>query len=345
MKAAVVESPGKLIVKEVPEPEIGPYQALVEILACATCNSTDRKLINGTLSDAFANFPGILGHESIGRVVETGKKVRHYNVGDLVIRPAAVYPGERLGEYYSLFGGFAELGVATDYRADIEDNDKVEGDFTLWHLYQQTIPRDFDPVDSTMIITLREVLDWSDRFGLNNKCSLVILGSGPVAMVFAFLARILGVKPVIMVGLRDERLELARDFGADFVINSKREKVKDKVLEYTGGLGATHIVEAVGDYRLINGAFSYLSNGGKIGIYGAGLPRFNVNWREGPPTWTLTQILQDERDSHDHVVRLIESGIIDQKKFYSHLLGLEDINKAIELLDKREALKVVIKIK
>ena len=96
LKAAVVEKPGTLIVKEVPEPEINDYQALVKILACATCNSTDKKLINGKLSEAFLTFPGILGHESVGKVIEIGKRVRNYNVGDLVLLPVAVYKGEKL---------------------------------------------------------------------------------------------------------------------------------------------------------------------------------------------------------------------------------------------------------
>ena len=235
MKAAVVEKPGILIVKEVPEPKINKYQALVEILACATCNSTDKKLINGKLSEAFLTFPGILGHESVGRIIEIGDRVRNYNIGDLVLRPVAVYPGDKLGNNCSLFGGFSEFGVVTDYKADIEDNNKKESDFTLWHLYQQTIPYNFDSVDSTMLITFREVLDWSHRFGINNKTKLVIIGSGPVGMTFAAYAKVLGAYPVIMIGLRDERLKMAIDLGADFVINSTRENVKDKALEYTEG--------------------------------------------------------------------------------------------------------------
>ena len=93
MKAAVVESPGILRVKDVPRPDMGPYQALVEIIACATCNSTDQKLINGTLAKDYTNFPGILGHESIGRIIKTGDRVRNYSIGDLVVRPVAIYPG------------------------------------------------------------------------------------------------------------------------------------------------------------------------------------------------------------------------------------------------------------
>lgn len=345
MKAAVVEKPGVLSVKEVPEPKINKYQALVEILACATCNSTDRKLIEGKLSDAFSNFPGILGHESVGRVIEVGDKVKNYKVGDLVLRPVAVYPGDKLGDYYSLFGGFSELGVVTDYRIEMEDEDKKESDFTLWHLYQQTIPANFDPIDSTMLITFREVLDWSHKFGIDDKTKLVIIGSGPVGMTFVAYSKVLGAYPVIMIGRRDERLRLATDLGADFVINSTKENVKDKVLEYTEGSGATHIVEAIGKYDLINDAFSYLQKGGKIGIYGETFPQFNLSWRDAPPTWSLTRILQDERDSHRQVIDSVRMGFVDPKKFYSHVVGLEDIKDAFKLIEEKKAFKVVVKIK
>ncbi len=344
MRAAVVESPGILKVKDVPEPVMGPYQAIVKIIACATCNSTDRKLINGTLAEEFTDFPGILGHESIGRIIETGEKVRNYQKGDLVVRPAALYPGDRLGCYSSLFGGFAELGLATDYQADMEDNDRPEKDFTLWHLYQQTIPPDFDPVDATMIITLREVLDWCNRFGLDGTSRLVIMGSGPVAMIFAAMAKILGADPVIMVGLRDERLSLALEAGADLVINSTREDIRERVMEYTDGMGSTHVVEAVGKNELINRAYGFLSSGGKIGIYGAGSSSFNIDWKNAPPTWTLTHILQDERCSHDRVIGLIKDKEIDPGHFYSHIMGLDEIGKAFKLLESRKALKVVIRI-
>ncbi len=345
MKAAVVEKPGILRVKEGPEPKINEYQALVEILACATCNSTDKKLIEGKLSDAFLNFPGILGHESIGRVIEIGNKVKKYRIGDLVLRPVALYPGEKLGDYYSLFGGFSELGIVTDYKTEMEDKNKKESDFTLWHLYQQTIPANFSSVDSTMLITFREVLDWSNRFGINRKAKLVIIGSGPVGMTFVAYAKILGANPVIMIGRRDERLKLASDLGADFVINNTKENIKDKVLEYTEGSGATHVIEAIGKYELINDAFGYLQKCGKIGIYGEALPQFNFNWRNAPATWSITRILQDERDSHQQVIDSVRMGFINPKKFYSHIISLDDINDGFRLIEEKKAFKVVVKIK
>ncbi|HID08311.1 MAG TPA: sorbitol dehydrogenase, partial [Armatimonadetes bacterium] len=95
MKACVIESPGKVSILEVPEPTPNEYQALVKILACATCNSTDLKLIEGKMR---TSYPCILGHESVGEVLSVGAMVRSFSVGDIVTRPCAVYPNELLGE-------------------------------------------------------------------------------------------------------------------------------------------------------------------------------------------------------------------------------------------------------
>jgi len=82
-------------------PEPGPYQCLCKTLACATCTGTDQKIIWHKLPWP-QDYPGIVGHESIGRVIKTGNKVRNIKEGELVFRPTAVYQGEKLGDYYSL---------------------------------------------------------------------------------------------------------------------------------------------------------------------------------------------------------------------------------------------------
>ena len=71
---------------------------------------------------------------------------------------------------------------------------------------------------------------------------------------------------------------------------------------------------------------------------------FNIEWEKAPPTWTLTHILQDERDSHEMVIKLIEEKRINLKNFYSHTMGLDEIGKAFEFLNERKALKIVIRI-
>ena len=84
MKALVVEKPGTLSVRDVAEPPMGEYEARCEMLYGATCTATDLAVIDGRVGWEKLEYPLILGHESVGRVVEVGSKVRNYRVGDLI---------------------------------------------------------------------------------------------------------------------------------------------------------------------------------------------------------------------------------------------------------------------
>ena len=85
MKAAVIEKPGVLVVKEIPVPEVGDYDALCQLLYGATCTGTDQHLIAGRFPWP-VSYPTVLGHESVGRVVQVGAKARNFKVGDLISR-------------------------------------------------------------------------------------------------------------------------------------------------------------------------------------------------------------------------------------------------------------------
>ena len=94
MKAAVVEAAGQLVVRDVPMPEMGPYDALVRIEACGLCNATDAKIVDRHFVSHIP-VPLVLGHESVGTVVEVGDRVRGYVPGQRVLRPGARY--DRVG--------------------------------------------------------------------------------------------------------------------------------------------------------------------------------------------------------------------------------------------------------
>jgi D-arabinose 1-dehydrogenase-like Zn-dependent alcohol dehydrogenase len=112
MKAAVIETYGTITLRDLPTPVMGDYDALCELLYGATCIGTDTHLIEGHAPFChWVKPPFILGHESVGRVVKVGRKVRHYRPGDLVTRVGA--PGGN--GINAGWGGFAELGLAKDH--------------------------------------------------------------------------------------------------------------------------------------------------------------------------------------------------------------------------------------
>ncbi|MCK4602489.1 MAG: alcohol dehydrogenase catalytic domain-containing protein, partial [Phycisphaerae bacterium] len=162
MKAALLEQLGSLTVRQVADPELGPYGALCDLLYGATCSGTDIHLIDGHIDWAISAAPTIIGHESIGRVKAIGEKVRNYQVGDLVTRVGA--PPASDGSYQSTWGGFASLGVAVDHWAMAEDG--LPADQWSGATVNQLLPADFDPRAATMMTTWRETLSYITRMGL-----------------------------------------------------------------------------------------------------------------------------------------------------------------------------------
>ena len=112
MKAAMVERPGFLAVREIPEPEMGEYDALCRLLYGATCTGTDNHLIAGRFPWP-VTYPTVLGHESIGRVLAVGPKVRSFRTGDLITRAGTLPPPG--ADFHVNWGGFAEYGIARDH--------------------------------------------------------------------------------------------------------------------------------------------------------------------------------------------------------------------------------------
>ena len=122
MKGAVTDGKGNIWIQDVPKPVIGDYECLCKIDCCATCTGTDMMSINGTISWAQQDrYPALIGHESVGVVIETGKKVRNIKAGDRFLRPAAWYPGEYKEGLFSMMGGYAQYGIVTDTEALLQD--------------------------------------------------------------------------------------------------------------------------------------------------------------------------------------------------------------------------------
>lgn len=345
MRAAVVHGPGAIRVETAPEPAFGDYDALVRIVGCGVCSGTDSHILHGAFP-WLTPYPFILGHESIGRVTHVGAKVRHLKPGDLVLRPVAARPGEVLGGLRSQWGGYAEWGVVADARAIREDAPPGQAPrLPAFAAAQQVVPADFDPLDAGMFITFKETLSWFHALGPVLGRAVVILGVGPVGLCFTRIAKYLGARPVIAVGRREERLELARSLGADATIITTRQELVPAVRELTGGAGADVVVEAVGDAVLLAEAARVLADGGQLAVYGVpAVLETALSWAGTAPNWSLRFIRPREEAVHDLALDLIRLGFIDLRAFVSHVLPLARIDEAFRLLAEKQALKIAVTI-
>jgi L-iditol 2-dehydrogenase len=281
----------------------------------------------------------LLGHESVGVVEEVGAKVRNYRVGDIVLRPAAAFPGTQLGGYTSMWGGFAEYGLACDAAAMLADDPEAKpNNYTR---FQQVIPAGagISFVDATMLITLKECASYVASSGVGFLSRVLVLGAGSVGISMIRFAKIYGAE-VIAVARRDEQLAYARGvIGADEVINVSRQDLLPTVAALTGGKGVDRIIDTTGSADFLKTALPALADGGKVGAYatyGRGKARAEIIAPEleaGGAT--------GEDIAHPYLLDAVKLGLVKLSDFYSHVMPLDQLPKAFEMIAAKEAFKVV----
>lgn len=338
MKALVVEKPGVLQVQDVSEPSMGDYEARCQMLYGATCTGTDLAVIDGTF--AWGNvYPSIIGHESIGRVIEVGKKVRNFKVGDLVAR---VYTRETEGMGLS-WGGMCEYGLALDHQAmQLDGLDKSE-----WEYYRvnQVIPEGIiDPMDATMIITWRENLSWVNRMGVKEGDRVLVVGSGANGISIGAMCAIKGAH-VIMLGSAS-RKGSALGAGMQEYIDYRSQKDVETLVETHKGQ-TDYIIDATGKKEALTPYMTCLKTGGTVAVYGMDdYYSYSFNPILGPVSFRFYNAVYDEAETHQEVIELIRSGRLDASNWLdkNHIFTWENAPEAYEYVRSKKAIKSVIRL-
>jgi len=342
MKAAIIERPGELVVREVHDPVAGDYEALCEILYGATCTGTDGHLIHGRFPWGPISYPTVLGHESVGRVIALGSKVRNYRPGDLVTR-VGVPPSPR-GQYGSNWGGFAELGIARDHWAMQADGlPEAEWKGSRWN---QVLPSHFDPATATMLTTWREALSYLIRMGFRAGYTLLIVGSGGVGLSFAAHGVLLGAQQVAVLGSA-RRVEAARAVGVTDFFDYKGGGLSEAIREVFPA-GFDFVIDSVGQRSSLNDVLPFVRPKGTVGIYG--IDEFwqqEINPGRVRGGFTCYNGGYDEAETHQRVVEMVLQGKLDARNWLNldTPYPLENITEAFVALDRRELVKALIRIR
>ena len=302
MKALLTDNKRKLWLADIAPPPLDDYDCLVHVEACAFCHSTDRHIVQGTFLSSFHN-PSVLGHESVGVVVQAGAKVRSLQLGDRVLRAYALYPGEVHEGIGSAWGAFAQFGKVKDWRAMVQDGalseDAVPGVFK----YMQQVPADIPLEKSLLMITQKEILSACAQIDPVAGHSFLIAGAGITACMFGLFLKLRGAARVTMAARRPEPLEFALHNGVvddvcliDDVASPKRDY--DGLVETTGSIQAARKLaeRALGDGGAI---YSYA-------VYeGMAAEGFFAPLSE---RWRFARINPAEASAHDEVVAMLRSG-------------------------------------
>ena len=338
MKAVVVVSHGKVEVREVPMPKPSHVEALVKIEACGLCGTTDRHIVEGHQPHHPAtSYPAILGHESVGTVIEVGSRVAKFKVGDRVTRPVAIWPGIRVGDLFSAWGGFAEYGIVRDGPAAGTPHDYTAA-------REHVVSPELSVEDAVLATSISEVASWMEKLGDISGQTIVIGGSGFAAGVMSQCARDKGAKHVIVVGRSPRKFEWALRNGATdaVLLDEKTAEIVKKI----AGEKADWFLDAAGHQEVFEAGLGLLKPGGAVAIYGAPdnfayrLPLGRVGG-----DFSVKYLNPADDTFFPEACRRMMAGKLKAKDLLTHVWhGLESIHAALEEQAAGKVLKGLVRI-
>ncbi|MBP5637913.1 MAG: zinc-binding dehydrogenase [Victivallales bacterium] len=341
MKAAITDGKGNLWLEEIPVPMPNETQCLCKMQVCATCTGTDKKHIHNQLPWE-QEYPGILGHESVGIVLEVGKKVRAFKPGDMVIRPTAVYNGEHFAGFSSLWGGFAEYGFVTDSAAFHESNPGVKPN--PYVQFQLKVPADLgiSPEEASMMITLKEVIGYAESVGVAMNHATLLLGTGGVGLAFCEACKLLGATPLIVAARSRRDFDRALSLGADYAVCTSDAPLRDTVMDITHGMGVEHIIDCTGAAEFVQAAIGCISKTGKVSPY-AKYPK-NTRLSDVIPQEIILEGRTGEVRTHQWACSAYRHGLLRLNELYSHKMPFSDIINGFGMIERKEAFKIVFEM-
>ena len=322
--------PGKRAWEHVPDATIQqPTDAVVRVDAVTICG-TDLHILKGDVAEV---TPGrILGHEAVGTVTAVGAAVQKLSIGDRVLVSCVSSCGScrycRDGSYGQCLGGGGWIlghlidGTQAEYvRVPFADNSTHQ------------IP---DGVTDEQMIVLADILPTAYEVGVLNGMVrpadvVAVIGTGPIGLAAIMTAQLFSPSHIVAIDLADSRLEAARKFGADTVINSGRDDPALVIGDLTGGLGADVTMEAVGLAQTFEQAVALVRPGGhvaNIGVHGAPATlHLEDIWIKN---LTITTGLVDTY-STPTLIGLVANHRLDTSAMITHRFSLDEFETAYDV--------------
>jgi len=338
MKAAIYYNQTDIRVEEIPTPKIEHDEVLVEMRACGICGSD---LMEWYLK---SRAPLVLGHEPSGVIVERGKAVKNFDVGDRVFVHHHV---ACLECHYCLHGDYTLC-------EKFHKTNIVPGGFAEYfkvpapnlQLDTLKIPDGISFEEATLIEPLGCCLRAIKKCGICRGDSVAIIGAGATGIIHTFLSKFFGAEKVIVSDLVDFRLRFAEKFGADIAVNPLRADLSEVVNAETDGRGVDLVIVTAPNIEAYKAGLSVCRKGGKLCVFAPTEPGKILEISPKQLFFNELQIIPSYSTSHvetREALKLIESGKICARDLITHRFPLVETAKAFKTaLENKESLKVVV---
>ena len=343
MQAVVFEGPGKVGVREVPDPRIEqPTDALVRVTTSTICG-TDIRMLGGSIPVSTGTA---LGHEFVGVVEEVGEAVRGVRPGQRVVSPFSTSCGHCYWCERGLFTNCPErqfFGVGQLGGGQAERVRVPLADSTL-----ELLP---ESVTETQAAFLSDVLPGAlasvEAATIQPGDTVAVVGCGPTGLCAVLCAPLFEPSLVVAIDHHADRLAKAKELGA-LPLDFQRQKYLARIREATEGRGADVVIEAVGKVQALDLALELLRPWGTLVTMGLHMdldfpfPLRDFSFRQ--LTWRASP-LPPVKNHIRRAIELIEGGRLDPSPIATHVLPLAEAPRAYQLMAEREdgALKVLLK--
>ncbi len=342
MRALCITEPGQADVTELPVPNVGPDEVLVRSRVVSLC-ANDVELFHGKRAHGFACYPIVPGHEWSGEVAAVGELVRNIVPGQKVVVESFLACGlcrnchagltnlcetgyDEIG--FTRAGGLAEYVVvparqvhSLPAHTSFEEAALLEPAAVVAHAFLRAQPRPGDVV--------------------------AIVGDDPSCLLAVQFARLFSPLAIVLLGFREERLELARLLGATHTMNMSREEPQELIKELTHGRGADLVFEGTGHVQAVEEALHQAKRGGTVlleGITNSVAPFSIESDLFVRKQLTVFGVFGANSAAWSYAIDLYRAGLLKLSPLISHRFSLDEYQTALDTLMLRlsKALKVLV---
>lgn len=338
MKALVKKYPEKgLWLEDVPEPITGDNDVKIRIRKTAICG-TDLHIYNwDEWSQKTIQTPRVIGHEYVGQIVEVGKNVQNWKVGQLVSGEGHIVCGQcrnclagnghlcknTVGVGVNRDGAFAEYLVIPQ-----ENVRRCEAD----------IPEDmyaiFDPFGNAVHTALSFPLAGED---------VLITGAGPIGIMAAAVCKFVGARHVVITDINDERLELAKRLGIQYTVNTAKEDLGAVMAALNIREGFDIGLEMSGSEIALNTMIDHMIHGGRIALLGLLKSDARIDWSKVIFNGLIIKGIYG-RQMHEtwYKMSAMLQGGLDISNIITHRMDVRDFEKGFAAMNSGKCGKVIL---
>lgn len=339
MKAIKLEKPWEVYCAQMEKPAPGPGQALIRVVTAGICGS-DIGAFRGT--NGLVSYPRVIGHELAGIIeaIDENDNPKGFAVGDEVIIDPYIY----CGHCYPCSIG--RTNCCTDLKVL---GVQTEGGMAEYFCHPSKLlvkkPAQMSWTLAAMAEPLTISLHGVHRGGLKAGEYCAIYGAGPIGLLAGLCAEAYGAH-AILIDIVQERLDLAKGLGIEYIINSGKEDAAQAVAKITDGTMAQLVMECTGANPCIRGALDLVCNAGRITL--TGWPKKETSL----PTDLFTKKEIDVRGARtsagefEEAIDLIVSGKVDIEKILTKTVSMDEAPDVIRDIEKNpgQYMKVVVKV-